>query len=224
MPADPVRGRRWADHHGTLDAIAWKCHQLALAGSATRGRHRLREWERAGSAVDDRHLRAGVAAARAAYGRGAAETPATASPCGARRPCGERAAGRGRLHPLGGAAPGPPRPLASPTSGCCLMAPQRSPRRARSAFSDSAAKQLETITSVTALRTMVVAACIDAEMRCSPRSRHSPRQNGSTSGTAPMTGWRPPRPKASSAAARAPSSTTAWLPRRPDSAARNLSL
>ena len=34
-------------------------HQLALAGSATRGRHRLREWERAGCAVDDRHLRAG---------------------------------------------------------------------------------------------------------------------------------------------------------------------
>ncbi|WTF11359.1 transposase [Streptomyces sp. NBC_01613] len=24
MPADPVRGRRWADHRGTLEAIAWK--------------------------------------------------------------------------------------------------------------------------------------------------------------------------------------------------------
>ncbi|MFE3864930.1 IS5 family transposase [Streptomyces goshikiensis] len=24
MPADPVRGRRWADHHRTLEAIAWK--------------------------------------------------------------------------------------------------------------------------------------------------------------------------------------------------------
>lgn len=25
MPADPVRGRRWADHRRTLEAIAWKC-------------------------------------------------------------------------------------------------------------------------------------------------------------------------------------------------------
>ncbi|ALP00128.1 transposase [Streptomyces hygroscopicus subsp. limoneus] len=24
MPADPVRGRRWADHRRTLEAIAWK--------------------------------------------------------------------------------------------------------------------------------------------------------------------------------------------------------
>ncbi|WP_398684338.1 transposase [Streptomyces akebiae] len=24
MPADPVRGRRWADHRRTLKAIAWK--------------------------------------------------------------------------------------------------------------------------------------------------------------------------------------------------------
>jgi transposase len=24
MPADPVRGRRWADHGRTLEAIAWK--------------------------------------------------------------------------------------------------------------------------------------------------------------------------------------------------------
>ncbi|MDQ0710589.1 hypothetical protein QFZ55_000041 [Streptomyces luteogriseus] len=24
MPADPARGRRWADHRGTLEAIAWK--------------------------------------------------------------------------------------------------------------------------------------------------------------------------------------------------------
>lgn len=24
MPADPVRGRRWADHRGTFEAIAWK--------------------------------------------------------------------------------------------------------------------------------------------------------------------------------------------------------
>jgi transposase len=24
MPADPVPGRRWADHRGTLEAIAWK--------------------------------------------------------------------------------------------------------------------------------------------------------------------------------------------------------
>jgi transposase len=24
MPADPVPGRRWADHHRTLEAIAWK--------------------------------------------------------------------------------------------------------------------------------------------------------------------------------------------------------
>ncbi|MFF2364838.1 IS5 family transposase [Streptomyces sp. NPDC058122] len=26
MPADPVRGRRWADHRRTLEAIAWKYH------------------------------------------------------------------------------------------------------------------------------------------------------------------------------------------------------
>ncbi|WP_327138160.1 hypothetical protein OG585_11350 [Streptomyces sp. NBC_01340] len=39
------------------------------------------------------------------------------------------------------------------------------PRRARIAFSDSAAKQLETITSVTALRTVVVVAYTEAEMR-----------------------------------------------------------
>lgn len=25
MPADPVRGRRWADHRRTLEAIGWKC-------------------------------------------------------------------------------------------------------------------------------------------------------------------------------------------------------
>ncbi|MDQ0383243.1 transposase [Streptomyces sp. DSM 42143] len=25
MPADPVRGRRWAEHRRTLEAIAWKC-------------------------------------------------------------------------------------------------------------------------------------------------------------------------------------------------------
>jgi transposase len=24
MPADPVRGRRWADHRRALEAIAWK--------------------------------------------------------------------------------------------------------------------------------------------------------------------------------------------------------
>lgn len=24
MPADPVRGRRWADHRRTLEAVAWK--------------------------------------------------------------------------------------------------------------------------------------------------------------------------------------------------------
>jgi hypothetical protein len=24
MPADPVRGRRWADHRRTLGTIAWK--------------------------------------------------------------------------------------------------------------------------------------------------------------------------------------------------------
>ncbi len=24
MPADPIRGRRWADHRRTLEAIAWK--------------------------------------------------------------------------------------------------------------------------------------------------------------------------------------------------------
>lgn len=24
MPADPFRGRRWAGHRGTLEAIAWK--------------------------------------------------------------------------------------------------------------------------------------------------------------------------------------------------------
>ncbi len=24
MPADPVRGRRWADHRRTIEAIAWK--------------------------------------------------------------------------------------------------------------------------------------------------------------------------------------------------------
>jgi hypothetical protein len=39
------------------------------------------------------------------------------------------------------------------------------PRRARIAFSDSTAKQLETITGVTALRTVVVVACTEAEMR-----------------------------------------------------------
>ncbi|KUH38225.1 transposase [Streptomyces kanasensis] len=26
MPADPVRGRRWAGHRRTLEAIAWKYH------------------------------------------------------------------------------------------------------------------------------------------------------------------------------------------------------
>ncbi|WP_436841465.1 transposase [Streptomyces parvulus] len=26
MPADPIRGRRWADHRRTLEAIAWKYH------------------------------------------------------------------------------------------------------------------------------------------------------------------------------------------------------
>lgn len=39
------------------------------------------------------------------------------------------------------------------------------PRRARFAFSESTAKQLETITGVTALRTVVVVACTEAEMR-----------------------------------------------------------
>lgn len=24
MPADPVQGRRWADHHRSLEAVAWK--------------------------------------------------------------------------------------------------------------------------------------------------------------------------------------------------------
>ncbi|MFE4695707.1 transposase [Streptomyces sp. NPDC056738] len=34
MPADPVCGRRWADHRRTLEGIAWKYRMLALAGPA----------------------------------------------------------------------------------------------------------------------------------------------------------------------------------------------
>lgn len=30
MPADPVRGRRWADHRRTLEAIAWKYRTNSL--------------------------------------------------------------------------------------------------------------------------------------------------------------------------------------------------
>lgn len=55
-------------------------------------------------------------------------------------------------------------PARGPTSGCCLIAPQDAPRRARIAVSNSAAKQLESITSVTALRTVVVG-YTEAEMR-----------------------------------------------------------
>ncbi|MFB7368436.1 transposase [Streptomyces sp. NPDC056222] len=33
MPADPVRGRRWADHRRTLEAIAWKYRTNSPCGT-----------------------------------------------------------------------------------------------------------------------------------------------------------------------------------------------
>jgi hypothetical protein len=84
--------------------------------------------------------------------------------CGARRPCGEQAAGRGRLHPWEELRQGR---LARSPANVRLLPDGSSarPRPACIAFSDSAAKQLETITSVTALRTVVVVAYTEAEMR-----------------------------------------------------------
>lgn len=71
MPAGPVRGRRWADHRRTLEAIAWKCRTRSPwrdlpdgLGSFHTARERLIEW-----AVDgtwERILPAVMAAAESA--------------------------------------------------------------------------------------------------------------------------------------------------------------
>lgn len=70
MPADPVRGRRWAGHRRTLEAIAWKYRTCspwrdppAELGSFTTSHKRLIRW-----AVDgtwERILAAVLAAADA---------------------------------------------------------------------------------------------------------------------------------------------------------------
>lgn len=70
MPADPVRGRRWADHRRTLEAIAWKYRTCSLwrdlpdeLGSFQTAHKRLIRW-----AVDgtwERILTAVLAAADA---------------------------------------------------------------------------------------------------------------------------------------------------------------
>lgn len=51
MPADPVRGRRWADHRRTLEAIAWKYRTNSPwrdlpdeLGSFQTARNRLIRW------------------------------------------------------------------------------------------------------------------------------------------------------------------------------------
>ncbi len=51
MPADPVRGRRWADHRRTLEAIAWKYRTSSPwrdlpeeLGSFQTAHHRLIRW------------------------------------------------------------------------------------------------------------------------------------------------------------------------------------
>nr|WP_314245212.1 transposase [Streptomyces sp. DSM 40907] len=61
MPADPDRGRRWADHRRTLEAIAWKCRTNSpwrdlsrSASSGTRARITFRWASRTASWSDRR--------------------------------------------------------------------------------------------------------------------------------------------------------------------------